>query len=50
MTTTPAPGPNPTQREGMGIDPELNEDTTIAPAATKEDSGPQSIRKVHRPM
>ena len=48
MTTTPPPGPTRTPR-GFGIDPRLGEATLRVPAASKEDSRPQTILKFHRP-
>ena len=47
MTTT-KPGPTCTPR-GFGIDPRIGAAAQRAPAASKEDSCPQAILKVHRP-
>ena len=48
MTTTPPPGPTRTPR-GVGIDSRLGVVALRAPAASRENSRPQAILKLHRP-
>ena len=48
MTTKPPPG-EPAPTGGSGIDPRLGAATLRAPAASREDSCPQAILKLHRP-
>ena len=47
MTTTPPPGP--ATQDGFGIDPRQGAVALRAPAASREDSGPQDILKLHCP-
>ena len=48
MTTTPPPGPTHTPG-GFGNDPRLGAAALRAPAASREDSHPQTILKFHCP-
>ena len=48
MTTTTPPGQTSTSK-GLGIDPRLGAVALKAPAASREDSCPKTIFKLHHP-